>query len=73
MANMANKAARPAKSAKQKFRVEVTESYHDSFDIEAGSEQEARELVEEKLNNEELTCRHGMYSRAINHVYLAEG
>lgn len=67
------KPEKTGKPAKQKFRVEVTESYHDTFDVEAGSEKEARELVEKRLNNEELTCRHGMYGRAINHVYLAEG
>lgn len=67
------KPAKPAKPAKQKFRVEVTESYHDTFDIEADSEQEAREIAEEKLDNEELTCRHGEYDRTINHCYPVQG
>jgi len=62
-----------ANMTQKKFRVEVTESYHDSFDVEADSEQEARRIVEGKLNSEELTCRNGLYSRAINHVYPAEG
>lgn len=67
------KPKKTGKTARQKFCVEVTESYHATFDIEAGSEKEARELVEKKLSNGELTCQHGMYSRVINHVYLAEG
>lgn len=67
------KPEKTGKPATQKFRVEVTESYHDSFDIEAGSEQEAREIIKKKLDNGERTCRYGVYSRAISHVYPAEG
>ena len=67
------KPRKTGKPARQKFRVEVTESYHDTFDIEAGSEQEAREIAEKRLNNEELTCRYGEYSRTINHCYPVQG
>lgn len=67
------KAAKTGKPAKRKFRVEVTESYHDTFDVEAGSEREAREIVEGKINNEKLTCRYGEYSRTINHCYPVQG
>lgn len=67
------KPKKTGKPAGQKFRVEVTESYHDTFDVEAGSEKEARELVEGKINNEELTCRYGEYSRTIDHCYPVQG